>query len=63
MKLEDIAFYVLIGVLSLWIAKELIPEHMKAYWKYISSIRQDKKKGLRRKYSFRFKTTPRIKDE
>ena len=59
----DIAFYVLVVVLSFWIAKELIPEHIKQYWNYLMSVRQDKRKGVRRKYSFSFKVNPRIKDE
>ena len=63
MKIEDIAFYVFVLVVSSWITKELIPEHIKQYWGYLASIRQDKKKGIRRKYSFSFKVNPRIKDE
>ncbi len=63
MKIEDIAFYVLVLVLSSWIAKELIPEHIKQYWNYLSMVRQDKRRGVKRKYSFTFKVNPRFKDE
>ena len=55
MKIEDIAFYILVVVLSSWIAKELIPEHIKQYWNYLSMVRQDQKKGLKGKYTFTWK--------
>ncbi len=55
MKIEDIAFWILIVVCSFWIILDLIPDFVKKYWGYIRMLKQDKKRGKRRTYHFKFR--------
>lgn len=55
MKIEDIAFFVLMAVGILWLIWEFIPDPAKKYWRYIWMVRQDRKSGRHRKYIFSFR--------
>ncbi len=55
MKIEDIAFWILIAVGISWLIWELIPDPAKKYWHYIWMVRQDRKSGKRRSYIFSFR--------
>ena len=55
MKIEDIAFWIIVVVCSSWIILDLIPDFVKKYWSYCRMVRQDRKRGKRRSYIFSFR--------
>lgn len=55
MKIEDIAFWVLIAVGLSWLIWELIPDSAKKWWNYGRMVRQDRKRGKSRSYIFTFR--------
>ncbi len=55
MKIEDIAFWIIIIVCSLWIIWDLIPGPPKKYLGYLLMLRQDRKSGKSRTYIFSFR--------
>lgn len=55
MKSIDILFYLFILLVSCRLLWELIPDGLKAYWKYVDQEKKDQKKGQRRKWTFNFR--------
>ena len=53
-KAGDYLFYLFILLVSWRLLWELIPDGLKAYWRYVDQDKRDRKKGLRRKWSFTF---------
>jgi len=51
----DIAFIILVVVLVSWLIWELIPDPAKKYWNYLRMVRQDRRLGRKRKYTFSFR--------
>ena len=55
MNIGDIAFWILVVTVSLWLIWDLVPDPVKKYWNYGMMLRQDRKSGKKRTYIFSFR--------